>query len=260
MDRAPFRPLSYTRYNAAGDHGTTGVLLLGLLLAGFVLLGALPEPGGAIRVGRALAALVVRRAWSRRCWPCSWRSAGSPSRRARSTPRASNDGSVARLLAVWLTPAVGAGGARGPRRARARTGSGSGSLVTLAPLIVLGWPTGGPVPGDDPRGARRRCSRWSRSRSPWACCSGRTSPWRATWRCGSGGRAGKASWSPRWPAGCSPPGGRAPDGAAAARDRVRGRAGGPAAARLGASRSAPSRRGIAWPPSPPSVSRRGAPG
>jgi len=58
--------------------------------------------------------------------------------------------SVARILAVWLTPAMmlavpAALAARGP------DGLWLGLVVTLAPLIVLGWGTGRPAPGDDPR-------------------------------------------------------------------------------------------------------------
>jgi hypothetical protein len=55
--------------------------------------------------------------------------------------------SVARLLAVWLTPAVvlavpAALAARGP------DGLWLGLAVTLAPLIALGWNAGAPTPGD----------------------------------------------------------------------------------------------------------------
>ena len=59
--------------------------------------------------------------------------------------------SVTRILAVWLTPAVvlavpAALAARGP------DGLWLGLVVTLAPLIALGWGTGRPVPGDSSRG------------------------------------------------------------------------------------------------------------
>jgi len=58
--------------------------------------------------------------------------------------------SVARILAVWLTPAVvlavpAALAARGP------DGLWLGLVVTLAPLIALAWGTDRPVPGDHSR-------------------------------------------------------------------------------------------------------------
>lgn len=57
--------------------------------------------------------------------------------------------SVARVLAVWLAPAVvlavpAALAARGP------DGLWLGLVVTLAPLIALGWGAGRPTPGGDP--------------------------------------------------------------------------------------------------------------
>ncbi|HEY7437581.1 MAG TPA: hypothetical protein VIE41_20735 [Methylomirabilota bacterium] len=60
--------------------------------------------------------------------------------------------SVARILAIWLTPAVvlavpAALAARGPE------GLWLGLLVTLAPLIALGWGAGRPAPGADPKPA-----------------------------------------------------------------------------------------------------------
>ena len=128
---------------------TTGVVLLALLLAGFLLLGALPEPGATIRLGGlsllwwyggvvapVLAVLVA--------------SAGSPSR-CPARLRANDLGT--RILAVWLTPAVllavpAALAARGP------DGLWLGLVLTLAPLIALGVGHRPPLPGAARRARR----------------------------------------------------------------------------------------------------------
>ena len=99
--------------------------------------------------------------------------------------------SVARILAVWLTPAMmlavpAALAARGP------DGLWLGLVVTLAPLIVLGWGSGRPVPGDDPRPGETLFPVVTLLVTVgvllWANIA-----WRATWRPGSAGAAGRAS-------------------------------------------------------------------
>jgi len=103
--RAPFvLAILPSRYNAAVTTRTTGVVLLALLLAGFLLIGALPNQAAAIRVA-GLSLLW----WYGGCARAGDGGArvdqlGSPSRGP--APIVRRMTSVARILAVWLTPTV----------------------------------------------------------------------------------------------------------------------------------------------------------
>src|SRR6266850_966191 len=135
MEKAPFVfAILPSRYNAAGDHADHRCRPARAAARGLPPSRRAPEPGGERPGRRALAALVVRRGaraddgGARRDPLARVAAARLPA--ARMT-------SVARILAVWLTPVVAlavpaALAARGPE------GLWLGLVVTLAPLIALG--------------------------------------------------------------------------------------------------------------------------
>src|SRR5713101_5731521 len=148
MEKTPFvLAILPSRYNAAGDHADHRCPPARVPARGLPPPRRAAQPGGGYPRGRALAALVVR--WVPRAGDC--RARRDPlARRAAARPVVARMTSVARILAVWLTPAMmlavpAALAARGP------DGLWLGLVVTLAPLIVLGWGTGRPALGDDPR-------------------------------------------------------------------------------------------------------------
>ena len=235
---------------------TTGVVLLVLLLAGFLLLGALPNQVASIRVaglsllwwyGGVLApvmAVLVAIRWL-----------AEP----RARPVSGRMTSVARILAVWLTPvmvlAVPAALA-----ARGADGLWLGLVVTLAPLIALGWGAGRPHPGDGAPGSetlfpgRHAAHHGGRAALGEHRTGGRRD--RVARRAPVAGHRGHRGGGLAPDRLAAP----APDRPAAARDRVHGRGRGAAAARVGARARAHRGVGSRGHPARPSGSRPRAPG
>ena len=125
---------------------TTGVVLLALLLAGFLLLGALPNQVADIRVGGLsllwwYGGVLAPVAGGARRDPLA-RRAGARPVFARMTSVDAHPGRLAH-------PGDGAGGAGGPRRARARRPLARPRGDPGARCIALGWGTGRPAPGDE---------------------------------------------------------------------------------------------------------------
>src|SRR4029077_10236269 len=130
-----------SRYNAAGDHADHRSRPARAAARGLPPSRRAPESGGERPGRRAFAALVVR--GGARAGDGGPRR-GPLARFAAARLAAARMTSVARILAVWRTPVVAlavpaALAARGP------DGLWLGLVVTLAPLVALGWSAGRPA-------------------------------------------------------------------------------------------------------------------